>query len=308
MSKRLFKNWFYASALAATAVFSTCLLAPSQASADAGTSNVRKVAFYGNVGDAGDKIKPAQERSQARYPKPGFAGQSGSLPRISYKGMTLVGSGVSTAGFLSDKAFFAKIRDAIDLIEGKAPAIFSLMRAVNSSGHRVIYYTGKIGPASFTYWDGDYVVNISATSIDEDPAFENTIYSLAATLVHEMAGHGRQEADGRLWPMYDWCGRDSVDVEGVVWQANHKGSSSGFVEYEANLFARWFLESVRGTYPDLNEPAVRRYVKTVRLIKGRFPGWYDERKTAVTLLKEFEGHFKNVCPGLPFTPHPAAGS
>ncbi|MHA1597275.1 MAG: hypothetical protein ACTSV1_01005, partial [Alphaproteobacteria bacterium] len=145
---------------------------------------------------------------------------------------------------------------------------------------------------------------ISVTGIDSDPVFENTTYSLAASLVHELVGHGRQEADGRLWPMYDWCGKDSSQVKGVLWQANHTGSSSGFVEYEANLFARWFLETVRGTYPNLVEPAVRRYVKTVRIMKKRFPGWYDERKDAITLLAEFGDHFATVCPDLKFTPHP----
>ena len=103
--------------------------------------------------------------------------------------------------------------------------------------------------------------------------------------------------------MYDWCGHNSDHVEGVLWKANRTGSSSGFVEYEANLFARWFLESVRGNYPNLNEPAVKRYVKTTRLLKKRFPGWYDDAKPTPILLAEFGARFHNVCPGLKFTPH-----
>ena len=78
------------------------------------------------------------------------------------------------------------------------------------------------------------------------------------------------------------------------------------VEYEANLFAKWFLESVRGIYPDLNEPAVRRYVKVVRTIKKRFHGWYDDRKPATALLANFGDRFNEVCPGIKFTPHPVA--
>jgi len=279
------------------------VIALVSASAKAATQGEpdKKVALYTTFSKADGKNKTVKKKS-SRYPKPAFYGKV--LPKRLYKGITLIGSGNDNKKYASNAVFFRKIREAIDLIQSSAPDIYALMENINPNGRRVIYYTGKIGPASFAAWQNDYVVNISATSIDDDPAFENTIYSLAATLVHEMVGHGRQEADGRVWAMYDWCGKDSKDVKGVIRQINHKGASSGFVEYEANLFAKWFLESVRGTYPNLNEPAVRRYVKTVRLIKARFPGWYDDRNSAVGLLAEFGDRFKEVCPGRKFTTHP----
>lgn len=267
--------------------------------ADAATKKQKtdKVAFA-NLSDVSKK----RSNSSRRYPKPAFYGKN--LPSQPYRGVVLIGAGVTDKNAPSNTVFYRKIKEAIDLIHSKAPAIFSLMRNVNPNGRRIIYYTGTVGPASFASWKKDYVVNITASNIDEDPVFENSVYSLAATLVHELVGHGRQEADGRVWAMYDWCGKDSKDVKGVVRQVNHKGASSGLVEYEANLFAKWFLESVRGTYPNLNEPAVRRYVKLVRVIKLRFPGWYDDRKPATTLLSEFKGRFLDVCPGRKFTPHP----
>ncbi|MBL6946921.1 MAG: hypothetical protein ISR47_09805 [Rhodospirillales bacterium] len=223
-----------------------------------------------------------------------------------YKGLLLIEGVEVRRGKPTNAEFITKIKAAIDLIEARAPKIFSMMKKVNPGGRRIIYYTGKYGPATFVSWNNDYVANIPATSIDADPVFDNTPYSLAATLVHELLGHGRQEDDGRVWSMYDWCGQDSDDVEGVLWKANRTGSSSGFVEYEANLFAKWFLESVRGTYPNLNEPAVKRYVKTVRLLIKRFPGWYDDAKPTTALLDEFGARFRTVCPGLQYTPHLAS--
>lgn len=272
-------------------------------SSDAATKKepTKKIAYYANLSGSDGKDKKIKKPSQ-RYPKPAFYGKT--LPKQLYKGITLIGTGNPAIGAPSNAVFYKKIKEAIDLIQSRTPAIYALMEKVNPKGRRVIYYTGEIGPASFASWKKDYVVNISGTNIHEDPAFENTVYSLAATVVHELLGHGRQEADNRVWAMYDWCGKDSDEVQGVLWQVNHKGASSGFVEYEANLFAKWFLESVRGSYPDLNEPAVRRYVKTVRLIKARFPGWYDDRKPASALLAEFGDRFKEVCPGRKFTPHP----
>jgi len=273
--------------------------APAEAASK--TDSDKKIAFYTNVPGAQDNVRKAKKSSK-RYPKPAFYGKK--LPKQLYKGITLIGTGNASKGVASNATFYAKVKEAIDLIEASASDIYALMQAVNPKGRRVIYYTGEIGPASFASWNRDYVVNISATNINEDPAFENTVYSLAATLVHELVGHGRQESDGRVWAMYDWCGKDSNKVSGVVRQTNHKGASSGFLEYEANLFAKWFLESVRGRYPNLNEPAVRRYVKTVRLIKARFPGWYNDRISAPALLAEFGNRFREVCPGKKFTPHP----
>lgn len=280
-------------------VFSVAIGAAS-AIADTKHPDGNQIAFYtkvphkkGNNAGAG--------KAKSRYSKPGFYGKS--YPQTTHRGMTLIGFAPGTPGIPSNDVFFAKVKRAIDMIADRSPDVFRLMQATNPNGRRVIAYTGKIGPASFVAWNGDFVVNVTATNVDDDPVFENTTYSLAASLVHELVGHGRQEADGRLWAMYDWCGNDSSKVEGVLWLANHTGGNSGFVEYEANLFARWFLETVRGTYPNLIEAAVRRYVKMVRIMKKRFPGWYDERKNAVTLLAEFEGHFQGVCPGLSFTPH-----
>lgn len=289
------------SCLALSVLLGMMALLPGSAEAASQAEGNIKIAFYRNL--SGAKVNTAKLRKTAsRYPKPAFYGKA--LPKQLYKGITLIGTGLNGRGVVSNATFYTKIKEAIDLIEARAPDIYAIMKLINPKGRRVIFYTGKIGPASFASWNSDFVVNISATNINEDPAFENTVYSLAATLVHELVGHGRQEADGRVWAMYDWCGKDSTQVNGVVWQANHTGVSSGFVEYEANLYAKWFLESVRGDYPDLNEPVVRRYVKTARLIKNRFPGWYDDRKSANVLLVEFADRFREVCPESKFTPHP----
>ena len=287
--------------LALSMFMGLAVVASAPAEAASKTDNVKKIAFYTNVPGPKDSVRKAR-KSTNRYSKPAFYGKS--LPKQLYKGITLIGTGNTSKGVASNATFYAKIKEAIDLIEADASDIYALMQAINPKGRRVIYYTGEIGPASFASWNSDYVVNISATNINEDPVFENTVYSLAATLVHELVGHGRQEADGRVWAMYDWCGKDSSEVSGVVRQINHKGANSGLVEYEANLFAKWFLESVRGSYPNLNEPAVRRYVKTVRLIKARFPGWYNDRISAPALLAEFGDRFREVCPNKKFTPHP----
>ena len=264
---------------------------PTQKIALANVSSVQ-----GNAKRATVKLK--------RYPKPAFYGKN--LKKYNYKKLVIVGADAIEKSAPANDVFFYKIKQAIDLIHAKSPDIFALMQNINRKGSRIIYYTGRIGPASFASWKNDFVVNITASNIDEDPVFENNVYSLAATLIHELVGHGRQQADGRVWAMYDWCGKDSKFVKGVVRQINHKGASSGFVEYEANLFAKWFLESVRGTYPDFNEPAIRRYVKLVRVIKKRFPGWYDDRKPARVLLVDFKNRFNEVCPGTKFTPHPVS--
>lgn len=272
-----------------------CLGMPSMAaSLDDSKKDVMTVALNTHL--------PKSKYVLKRYPTPGYSGKH--LAEFHYKGLTLIGAPVTDKAASSNIAYFRKIRNAIDLIEARTPEIFNLMMNVNKKGRRVIHYTGTIGPASFAAWKKDYVVNITASNIDDDPVFENSVYSLAATLVHELLGHGRQQEDGRVWAMYDWCGKDSKDVKGVVRQINHKGSNSGLVEYEANLFAKWFLESVRGEYPNLIEPAVRRYVRLVKNIKNRFPGWYDDQKPATALLIEFKDRFADVCPKLKFTPHP----
>ncbi len=263
-----------------------------------------KLAFYVKLQEKSGLIK-ANEAYPSRYQKPKFLGQS--LPTRRYKGFTLIGTKASGSDIPENDIFYAKIHQSIDLIERKSPEIYRLMRKINPRGRRVIFYTGKPGPASFIAWGKDYVVNITTSSLNKDPAFENSKYTLSATLVHELVGHGLQENDGRVWAMYDWCGKSGGKIEGIVWKPNHMGNSSGLVEYEANLFARWFLESVRGTYPNLNEVPIRRYVKIVRSMKQRFPEWYDERKSSVELLREFGHHFKKVCPGLQFTPHPVSG-
>ena len=72
--------------------------------------------------------------------------------------------------------------------------------------------------------------------------------------------------------MYDWCGQSHWDVHGVAMKPSHLGGSSGFVEYEAYLYAEWFLEKVQREYPDFNEQIVRRYVKFIRFLQKRFPG------------------------------------
>ena len=263
-----------------------------------------KLAFYVNLQENTGRVK-ANEIYPSRYQRPTFDGRS--APTQVYKGFTLIGALHSKSGTSGNSVFFAKIKQSIDLIKQKAPQIYQIMHNINPRGRRVIAYTGRNGPASFVAWKNDYIVNITASGIDKDPVFENSEYSLSATLVHELVGHGLQENDGRVWAMYDWCGKSNGIIEGVSWRTNHKGNSSGLVEYEANLFARWFLETVRGTYPDLNEVPIRRYVKIVRTMKKRFPGWYDERKKSTALLREFEGHFQRVCPGLQYTSHPVPG-
>ncbi len=238
-----------------------------------------------------------------RYQQPNI--YANALPKQKYKGFTLIGGIFKGANHPDNATFFAKIKQSIDLIERSSPKIYALMGGINPNGRRVIAYSGRTGPASFVAWKRDYIVNITAANLDEDPAFENSKYTLSATLVHEMVGHGRQQSDGRVWAMYDWCGKSGGRIDGVVWQPDLKKNDSGLVEYEANLYARWFLETVRGTYPNLNEVPIRRYVKIVRTMQKRFPDWYDESKKSVVLLAEFEGHFRKVCPGLSYTPHPA---
>ena len=124
--------------------------------------------------------------------------------------------------------------------------------------------------------------------------------------MHEFIGHGKQEADKRLWPMYDWCGQGHWDVHGVAIKPNSLGGSSGFVEYGAYLYGKWFLETVQREYPDFTEQIVRRYVKFIRFLQKRFPGWYNEDKAPWVLLQEFEDRFKDICPGVDYSGHALA--
>ena len=59
-------------------------------------------------------------------------------------------------------------------------------------------------------------------------------------------------------------------------------------------------------YPDFNEQIVRRYVKFIRFLQKRFPGWYDEDKAPWVLLQEFEDRFKDICPGVDYSGHALA--
>ena len=104
--------------------------------------------------------------------------------------------------------------------------------------------------------------------------------------------------------MYDWCGQDHSQVLGVAMKSNRHGRSSGFVEYEAYLYAKWFLETVQKKYPNINDQIVRRYVKFMKFLNSRFLGWYSDSKPPSILLREFEDHFRDVCPDLVFTRHP----
>ena len=238
-------------AVAASVLLALAVSVPGESRAGPGkNSEAGKVTFkVGRQGDAArknaDKVYPS------RYRRPNFLGKS--LPRKIYKGFTLLGADQAEAGSLDNASFFGKIVQSIDLIERKTPKIYRLMRDINPDGRRVIAYSGGSGPASFTAWENDFIVDITATDITDDPVFDNSVYSLSATLVHELVGHGRQQIDGRVWAMYDWCGQSNGKIEGVAWATNQAGHSSGLIEYEANLFARWFLESVRGAYPVFNE-------------------------------------------------------
>ena len=237
----------------------------------------------------------------SRNSRPEFYGKD--HPRLDYKGFVLIGALNGNPGAPDNEEFFVKIKESIDTIEVESPLFFALLRSINRGGERVIYYRGRPGPASFNAWDDLYIVRISSTHIDDDPVFDNNPYQLAATLVHEFVGHGKQEADKRLWPMYDWCGKDHWDVRGVAMKPNRHGGSSGFVEYEAYLYAKWFLETVQREYPNFNEQIVRRYVRFIKFLQKRFPGWYDDAKPPLVLLQEFAGRFKDICPGMRYSGH-----
>lgn len=256
-----------------------------------------------------EEVKPQTEDADdplhySRNSKPEFYGKD--HPRVSYKGFVLIGTLDGKPGVPGNQEFFAKTKETIDMIERESPLFFALLRSINRSGKRVIYYRGRPGPASFNAWDDLYIVRIASTHIDDDPVFDNNPYQLAATLVHEMIGHGKQEADKRLWPMYDWCGKSHWDVHGVAMKPNRHGGSSGFVEYEAYLYAKWFLETVQREYPNFNEQIVRRYVKFIRFLQARFPGWYDDAKPPWVLLQAFEGRFGDICPGVNYSGHALA--
>ena len=163
----------------------------------------------------------------SRNSRPAFYGKD--HPRLDYKGFVLIGALDGNPGTPGNDEFFARIKEAIDTVERESPLFFALLRSINRGGKRVIYYRRRPGPASFNAWDDLYIVRISSTHIDDDPVFDNNPYQLAATLVHEFIGHGKQEADKRLWPMYDWCGKDHWDVRGVTMKPNRLGGSSGFV-------------------------------------------------------------------------------
>ena len=250
----------------------------------------------------GRAAPPSAAGSPARYTRPPYLGKR--FPQQRYKRFVLIGNPRPGPGAASNRVFYARLKKALDLIERETPLFFSMLGSINRDGRRVFFYTGKIGPASFNAWGKDYIVRITATHFDERPAFDNNPYYLATSLVHEMVGHGRQAADRRLWNMYDWCGNDPDSVRGVVVQVNRFGGSSGLVEYEANLYAKWFLEHVQNEYPDYIERVIKRYLRIVKFLSRRFLLWYDDDKPTWVLLQEFETHFRALCPGLRFTPHP----
>ena len=150
------------------------------------------------------EVKPTTEDSEdplhySRNSQPVFDGKD--HPRIDYKGFVLIGTLDDNPSIPGNGEFFAKTTETIDMIERESTLYFALLRSINGAGKRVIYYRGKPGPASFNAWDDLYIVRITSTHIDDDPVFDNNPYQLAATLVHELIGHGKQEADKRLWPI-----------------------------------------------------------------------------------------------------------
>lgn len=247
-----------------------------------------------------DDTDVGQHRS--RHGKPEFLGRN--YPSQSYKGFLLIATPDADPGVPTAARFFAKIKETLDVIEKESPFFFRLLSSMNPGGERVIYYRGRPGPASFNAWDDLYIVRLASSHIDDDPVFDNNPYQLGATLVHELIGHGKQESDGRLWPMYDWCGSDGWKVRGVAWKENRLGGTSGYVEYEPYLYAKWFLETVQRPYPNYDERIVRRYVRVIRFLDARFPGWHDDAKKPWELLQTFREHFGKVCPGVRYTGHP----
>ncbi len=249
-------------------------------------------------------VKRATDGTASRYRKPAYLGRG--FPSFRYKGFTLIGNKPDRQGKIENRAFSRLVRRSIDLIEKKAPQFLAMMRAVNPTGRRVIFLTGRKGRAGFNAWKKDYTVRIPTTHVSPLPVFENTPYTLASTLVHELIGHGRQAMDKRIWPMVDWCGKDSRNIWGVRANPKRKGRGSGLIEYEAHLYAKWFLNTVQGTYPDLIEAVVKRNILISKNLTRRFPAWYDDEKSPKVLLSEFEAHFQNICPGRTFTPYVAA--
>lgn len=251
----------------------------------------------------GGALKRITQETSSRFRKSTYLGRA--FPSLAYKGFTLIGNEPDRRGEIENRAFYKLVRRSIDLIEKKAPQFLEMMRAVNPTGRRVIFLTGRKGRAGFNAWGRDYTVRIPTTHIDPAPVFENTPYTLASTLVHELVGHGRQAMDKRIWPMVDWCGKDSGNIRGVRGNPKRKGPGSGLIEYEAHLYAKWFLNTVQGTYPNLNEAVVKRNILISKNLTRRFPAWYDEEKTPKVLLSEFGAQFRSLCPGLAFTPYPA---
>ena len=246
--------------------------------------------------------KNESRNGKRRFKEPQFVGKR--YPRRYHRGFTLIGNLDLEADAAGNDRFFIKVREALDLIGDEAPFYFSLLRSINEDGERVIFYTGKNGPASFNAWEKDYIVRITATHMDARLVFDNNPYYLAATLIHELVGHGRQASDGRLWALYDWCGNDVSKLPGVILVTNRLGGSSGLVEYEANLFARGFLETVQSDYPNYNERVIKRFLRVNKFLERRFPGWYDADKATWTMIKEFESRFRRLCPGQTYTSPP----
>ncbi len=251
----------------------------------------------------GSAVNRVTQETASRFREPAYIGRG--FPTVAYKGFTLIGNEPDRQGEIENRAFYKLVRRSIDLIEEKAPQFLEMMRAVNRTGRRVVFLTGRKGRAGFNAWGRDYIVRIPTTHIDPLPVFENTPYTLASTLVHELIGHGRQAMDKRIWPMVDWCGKDSRNIWGVRGNPKRKGRGSGLIEYEAHLYAKWFLNTVQGTYPNLNEAVVKRNILISKNLIRRFPAWYDEEKAPKVLLSEFEAHFQGLCPGLAFTPYTA---
>lgn len=240
-------------------------------------------------------------KHRSRHSRPEFLGKG--YPSERHKGFLLIATPTPEPSAPPAARFFVKVKETIDVVERESPFFFRLLRAMNVEGERVIYYRGRPGPASFNAWEDLYVVRLASNHIDDDPVFDNNPYQLGATLVHELIGHGKQHADGRLWPMYDWCGRDGWQVPGVAWKENRFGASSGYVEYEPYLYAKWFLETVQRPYPNYDERIVRRYVQAIRFLDARFPGWHDDRRKPWELLQSFKEHFARICPGVAYTGH-----
>ena len=69
---------------------------------------------------------PRSVPSGKRYPAPGFFGKF--APKQMYKGLMLIESVEVRRGKPTNAEFITKIKAAIDLIEARAPKIFSMMK------------------------------------------------------------------------------------------------------------------------------------------------------------------------------------